>query len=123
MARDSAVDITTNMCHDRLRWKAIYLTGLLLKFVPPGEREHHSERLRERVQMLVRSGGLSLVSDYGCCLEPLAADPLLLETPTEQCGSMSPVYAAFRTWVKGFPLFPLIGSVSVVTKDKTARSG
>ena len=109
VARRSGADASADL--DRVRWKAIYLSALLLRFMPDDERERRAGGLRERVQGLVRSGGLPLV-DNQRCLKPLGMDELELRTPAaEQEG---PVTSAFEVWVSGFPLFPLTGSVSLV---------
>lgn len=105
VARGSEADIDL----DRVRWKAIYLSTLLFKFVSDGERGKCVEELRTRVQMLVESGELSVVDDYEHCLEPLDTG-LELRTPsTEQQEQIS---AAFEVWIGRFPLFPLFGSVA-----------
>jgi len=110
VARRSEVDISADL--DRVRWKAIYLAALLLRFVPDDERERRAEGLRERVQGLVRSGDLPLVDDNQRCLKPLGTDELELWTPAgEQYG---PTPNAFEVWAAGFPLFPLAGSVALV---------
>jgi len=97
---------------DRVRWKAIYLAALLLKFMPDDERERRAEGLWERVQGLVRSGELPRVVDNQCCLKPLDMEELELGTPAvEQVG---PITNAFEVWAAGFPLFPLAGSVVLV---------
>jgi len=94
---------------DRVRWKAIYLSALLFKFVPEAEREKHVEGFRKRVRALLRSGELLVVSDYERCLEPLVMGELELRTPAEQRGR---IYTAFEVWIDDFPLFPLAGSVT-----------
>ena len=97
----------TSAYPDRVRWKAIYLSGLLLKFLPPGEWEEFSKGLRGRVGSLLQSGGLPL--DYERCIEPLDMEVPELGTPAEKGG---PIYDAFETWIDEFPLFPLAGSAS-----------
>ena len=105
---------------DRVRWKAIYLSALLFAFVPEDERQELMEGFRAKVQALLRSGGLSLATDYERCIEPLAMDPLDLSTPTEKRGLGSPaeawrpVYATFEAWIHDFPLFSLTGSITSV---------
>ena len=98
---------------DRVRWKAIYLSGLLSSFVPDDtERENHIKVLQRRVRALVGSGGgeLPAVADYGHCLRPLGMQELKLMNPAaEQQGQIS---TAFKMWLDGFPLFPLAGSVA-----------
>ena len=91
---------------DRVRWKAIYLSGLLVKFLPAGEREGHIEGLRGRVQKVLQTGQLPLATDYKRCLEPLGVGSF--EFPAEREGAR---FTAFEAWVNGFPLFPLAGSV------------
>ena len=107
----SEADISAEL--DRVRWKAIYLSGLLSSFIPDdAEREKHVEGLRRRVHTLVGSGGgeLPAVADYEHCLEPLMMHELELMTPAaEQHGQIS---TAFETWINEFPLFPLAGSVA-----------
>jgi len=94
---------------DRIRWKAIYLSGLLFTFVPEVEKGEGVEGFRERVRTLLQSGGLSLVGDYERCLGPLVMGALELKTPIEQR------HTAFETWIdEKFPLFPLAGSVTSV---------
>jgi len=110
VARGSKADVGTDF--DQVRWKAVYLSALLLKFMPEGERERRAEGLLERVQALVRNGELPPVSDYERCLEPLDIDELELRTPTaEQQGSIT---TTFDVWVDEFLLFPLVGSVALV---------
>ena len=99
-----------NADFDRMRWKAIYLSGLLFKFIPPGEWEEPMQKLREGVQALLRSGELPLAGDYECCVQPLDVGAPEPETLAERGGL---VYTAFEGWVDEFPLFPLAGSVSV----------
>jgi hypothetical protein len=106
VSRDSKTEISVDL--DRVKWKAIYLCGLLLQFLPPGQWEGPIERVRERVRTLLRSGELSLASDYERCIEALDIGALELRTPAEQGGLM---YAAFEEWIKGFPFFSLAGSV------------
>jgi len=90
---------------DRVRWKAIYLSALLFKFVPEDERQGLVGRFRVKVQALLRSGGLPLIEDYKHCIGPLGMGVLELGTPAAE-------YAAFGDWIGGFPLFPLTGSVT-----------
>ena len=109
--RDSKSEMNADL--DRVRWKAVYLSGLLFKFLPPGEWEGPMEILREKVRTLSRSGGLLLAVDYERCIEPLEMDVLESRTPAERGG---PTYTAFEMWVDDFPLFPLAGSVSNKTQ-------
>ena len=109
VARNSGDEASLDL--DRVKWKAIYLSALLFKFVPEGEKEERMDGFRARVRGLLQSGGLPLVGDYEHCLEPLAMGDLELRTPAEQRG---PKYRAFEVWVDGFPLFPLAGSVTSV---------
>ena len=98
---------------DRVRWKAIYLSTLLLAFVPDDtEGETQINGLRERVQTLVGSGELSVVGDYERCLEPLAMVGLELVSPV--AGHQGPIGTTFYAWIDDFPLFPLAGSVASV---------
>jgi len=94
----------------RMRWKAIYLSALLLPLVSDEEREMYIMELRARVRMLVGSGELSVVADYERCLKALAMRGLESRAPLAQ--QQRPVGTAFETWVDGFPLFSLAGSVS-----------
>ena len=106
-SRKTEADIIIDL--DRVRWKAIYLSALLLKFVPDNEMEKHADGLRTRVRMLVGSGGLSLVGDYEHCLEPLGME---LELRTPIADQRGPINTAYEVWIDGFPLFPLAGSVT-----------
>lgn len=110
LTRDSKAEISVDF--DRVKWKAIYLCGLLFRFLPPGEWEAPIERVRERVRALLRSGELLLAGDYERCIEPLDIGMLELGTPASQGG---PMYTAFEAWIKGFPFFPLAGSESAKT--------
>ena len=92
---------------DRVRWKAIYLSALLLTFVPEDEKQGLMEGFRARVRVLSLSGGLPL--DYECCIEPLVMDTLESSTVAEKRG---PAYATFEAWINDFPLVPLAGSVT-----------
>jgi len=93
---------------DRARWKAIYLSALLLKLLPGDKREKHGEGLWTRVRTLVGGGELSLMGDYGLCLEPLGTDVSELGTPpADQRGQINTV---FEEWIGGFPLLPVAGA-------------
>ena len=107
--RKSEADIRVE--RDRVRWKAIYLSALLLKCVPDDERGKLVGGLRVRVQTLVESGGLSVVGDYEHCLEPLDME-LELRTPAAERQGL--ITTAFEVWIDDFPLFPLAGSVALV---------
>ena len=107
VARNSGAEIGTDL--DGVRWKAIYLSGLLFTFMPEDEKQGLKEGLRVKVEALLRSGGLPLVDDYGRCIEPLDMDVLDLSTPAEKQGL---AYAAFEVWIGDFPLFPLAGTVT-----------
>jgi len=97
---------------DRVRWKAIYLSALLFKFLPTGERGKHIEGLRARVRALLEGGELSIMGDCGRCLEPLNMDVSgFRASSTDQQGQMSTV---FEVWIGGFPLFQLAGAVGVL---------
>ena len=87
-------------------WKAIYLSGLLARLLPPGEREGPIEALRGGVRKVLQTGRLPLTTDYKCCLEPLDVGPL--KFPAEREGAL---FTTFEAWVDGFPLLPLAGSV------------
>ena len=95
---------------DRMRWKAVYLSALLLAFMPGNEREKHTEGLLARLQRLMESGELSIVSDYENCLQPLVMHELEL-TAAEQRG---PISIAYELWIDEFPLFPLAGSIASI---------
>ena len=101
VAKNSEAGVGVDL--DRTRWKAIYLSALLLKFLPGGEREKHVEGLWTRVWTLLRSGELSFMGDYERCLEPLGMDVSGLGTlATDQQGQIDTV---FGVWIDGFPLF------------------
>ena len=93
---------------DRVRWKAVYLSALLFTFLAEDETEERMERFRDRVRVLLRSGGLPLAGDHKRCLGPLGMGELELGSPVEQLG---PESTAFEVWINGFPLVPLAGSV------------
>jgi len=94
---------------DRTRWKAIYLSALLFKFLPGDEREKHVKGLWTRVWTLLESGELPFVGDYERCLEPLGMDVSGLGTlVTDQQGQTDTV---FGVWIDGFPLFQPPGAV------------
>jgi len=95
---------------DRVRWKSIYLSALLLAFVPEDEREERIRGLRARVQTLLRSRGLPLVGDYERYLKPLGM--VVVESRTTEQREM--VSLVFGGWIGEFPLSPLIGSVTSV---------
>ena len=107
VVRDSRANVNVDL--ERVKWKAIYLCGLLFMFLPPDEREGPIERVRERVRTSLQSGELLLAGDYEHCIEPLDVETLELRTPVEQGG---PTFTAFEAWTKGFPFFTLAGSVS-----------
>ena len=93
---------------DRAGWKAIYLLALLFKFLPSNEREKHTEGLWTRVRVLLESRKLSLMGDYGLCLEPLGRDVSEFGTPpADQQGQTNTV---FEEWIGGFPLLLLAGA-------------
>ena len=108
-ARDPGVARSSeaaNVDLDRARWKAIYLSALLLRFLPDDEREGHAEQLRTRVRELLKSGGLSFMCDYRRCLKPLDVDV----SPTADQRRQTNVI--FEEWIGEFPLFQLAGTVS-----------
>ena len=95
---------------DRVWWKVVYLSALLLRFLHEDEREEGTERFRTRVRTLVRNGELSLADDYERCLEPLGMGALELEWKIRE--QRKPVYSVFEAWIGEFPLSPLVGSVT-----------
>ena len=108
VASDSKTEVDPDL--DLVRWKAIYLSGLLFTFVPEDEKQELTEELRARVRGLLRSGELSLAGDYESCVGPLGirVGGLGLGTPV---GKQGPTYTVFENWIDGFPLLPLVGSV------------
>ena len=100
-------DPDTSASLDRMKWKAIYLSGLLSKLLPPGEWEECSKGLRGRVWSMLQRGALPLVGDWERCIEPFDTEVPGLTTPDR------PIYDAFETWIGKFPLFPLAGSTLV----------
>jgi len=107
-APDSKTEVDPDF--DRVRWKAVYLSGLLFRFVPEDQRQGLMEGLRDKVQTLLRSGELSLGDDYQSCVGPLGIrmDGLGLGIPV---GKQGPAYTVFEDCIDGFPLLPLAGSV------------
>ena len=102
-ASRSEVEIHADL--GRVRWKAIYLSALVLKLLPGDQIEGHNERLRVRVRELLGSGVLSLAKDCYSCLQPLAMDvPEPRDDERKQV-----VYTVFETWIGRFPLLPLTG--------------
>ena len=99
----------TNMDIDRVRWKAIYLSGILVRFLPPDEPKEPTEALRERVETMVQNGQLLLAEDHAHCLKPLGGGPLEVGSPAEREGKS---FTVFEAWINDFPLFPLVGSLS-----------
>ena len=93
----SEVEIHADL--NRVRWKAIYLSALLFKLLPDDQTEEHEERLRESVQKLLKSGGLSPADD--CCHFPR------MYVPESSAGQQEQGYTVFETWIRGFPLLPL----------------
>ena len=90
-ARDSKTEMSTDF--NRVRWKAIYLSDLLFRLLPPREWEGPMGTHRERLQMLLQSR--EDVGDLGS------------GTPAER---RRPKYAVFDMWIDDFPLLPLVGS-------------
>ena len=84
------------------RWKAVYLSALLLKLVPDDQTEEHKERLRVRVQELLESGELSPADD--CRHFP---QPLDMYTPESRADQQEQGYTVFETWIRGFPFLPV----------------
>ena len=109
VARNSGAEANADL--DRVRWKAIYLSGLLFKFMPEDEKERLVEEFRKKVRTLLQSGELPLADDYERCLAPLDMGELGLKSPAEQRGL---AYTTFEVWIHEFPLFPLAGSVTSV---------
>jgi len=107
VARDSRAEVDPDL--NRVRWKAIYLSALLHRFLPEDERQELIGEFWAKVRALLRSGGLPLADDYEHCIKPLVMDALELSTPIEKQG---PAYAAFGAWIDDFPLLPLAGSVT-----------
>ena len=105
---DSEVETRADL--DRVKWKAIYLCGRLFQVLPPGEREGPIERVREMVRRLLENGRLTLAGDYERCVESLGICMFGLGATGGQGES---AYTVFETWVKGFPLSHLVGSISV----------
>jgi len=106
VAKSSEVGVGVDL--DRARWKTIYLSALLLKFLPGHKKEKHVEGLWARVRTLLGGGELSLMGDYERCLEPLGKDASELGTPAaDQQGQTNTV---FEEWIGGFPLLPLAGA-------------
>ena len=93
---------------DRERWKAVYLLALLFKSLPGDEREKHVEGLWARVRVLLGSGELSFMGDYGLCLEPLGMDVSELGTPPAD--QQDQTNTVFEKWIGGFPLLRLAGA-------------
>ena len=115
VVRDPRTEIDVDV--DRVRWKAIYLSGLLFKVLPPEEREEPIEMLQARVRTMLWGGGLSFADDYERCIGPLGMDVDVLEwknlADRRWLG-----FPVFEKWVNTFPLLPLVGSTS-----KLRRSG
>jgi len=99
VARSSEANIGVDI--DRARWKAIYLSALLFGVLSDDGREERIEGFRTRVRELLRSGGLSFMGDYKCCLKPLGMDV----SPTGD--QRRQIDTVFEAWVGGFPLFRL----------------
>jgi hypothetical protein len=107
-ARSSEADGSVDI--DQERWKAIYLSALLFKFLPDDERETYVEGLWTKVKALLRSGGLSLVDDYRSCLKPLGVD--VSELGTLAIDQQVEMRAVFQAWISGFPLLQLEGEAN-----------
>jgi hypothetical protein len=106
-AKDSEADIGVDL--DRARWKAIYLSALLFKFLPDDGRGEYIEGLWTRVQVLVGNGELSFMDDYRSCLKPLGVDVSQLESPA--ANQQDEANTVFGKWISGFPLLQLAGTV------------
>ena len=98
----------TIMNTDRVRWKAVYLSGLLVGFLTPDEREERIKELRTTVETMVQTGELPLAEDYKHCLKPLYGGRVKLKSPAEREGEP---FKAFEAWVDDFPFSPLAGSL------------
>jgi hypothetical protein len=98
--KKSEADIGADL--DRARWKAIYLSALLFKFLPGDERGKYIEGLWTRVRTLLGSEGLSFMGDFGHCLEPLGVDVSELGIHAEEG-----VGSIFEDWIRRFPLLQL----------------
>ena len=105
LARDSATE--TSADPDRVKWKAIYLFGLLFRLLPPGEWEGDIGVLRNSVRTLVLSREFPLADDYEHCIGPLGMDASHLGHLDERQWLGR---SAFEGWIHKFPLFPLAGS-------------
>ena len=97
-ARDSGAKTSID---NRVRWKAIYLSGLLVGLLPQGERKGRAEELRGRVRAILQSEQLLLADDYERCLEPLDVGLLELGSPAEREGAS---FKVFEKWINDFPL-------------------
>lgn len=60
VARNPGTEVNPEF--DRVRWKAIYLSALLFRFVPEDERQDLMGRFRVKVRALLGSGGLSIIT-------------------------------------------------------------
>jgi hypothetical protein len=100
VAKKSEADIGVDF--DRARWKAVYLSALLFKLLPGDERGKYIEGLWTRVRTLLESEGLSFMSGFRHCLEPLGVDVSELGTHVE-----GGVASIFEDWIRGFPLLQL----------------
>jgi len=92
VARNPGTEVNPEL--DRVRWKAIYLSALLFRFVPKDERQDLMGGFGAKVRALLGSGGLSLADDYERCIELLVMDALELSTPV---GEWGPAYIVFET--------------------------
>jgi len=105
-AKDSEDEMSVGT--NRVRWKAIYPSGLLARFLPPDEPKGPTEALRERVETMLQNGQLLLAEGYTNCIKPLGGGPLELGSPVEREGKS---FTVFEVWINDFPLFPLAGGV------------
>ena len=96
---------TASQSEMNVRWKAIYLSGLLFKLLRPGDWE--GNLFRDSVRTLVLNGELPLADDYARCIGPLGMD-------SSRLGDLAawqwPRRSVFEEWIHKFPLFPLVGS-------------
>ena len=113
-AERSEVEIRTVL--GRARWKAIYLSALLFKFLPDDQREGGKKQLRERVQELLKSGALPPAHDCRHCLRPLG-----MSAPEPRANQRGHVYTIFGEWIKEFPLLPLMEVSSRKLGQETLR--
>ena len=103
--RNSVAEVSTDL--DRVRWKAIYLSALLFTSVHKDKKKGLTEGFRMKARMFSQSRGLSLVGDRRHCLGPLGIGVLRWRA----LGRLWE-YSVFESWINGFPLIPLPGSIT-----------